>query len=118
MADRLTPQRPPTAWPSVGSQHVGEPVLLILRRSQVPFWSRLQQFVVGWIALGREATICRDRGRKVAKFGRQPAPRLGIIHRVVVPGQPGAVSQRPGEAADHGGLMLQCLQAWRRLTGL
>ena len=29
--------------------------------------------------LGREATICRDRSRKFAKYGRQPAPRLGII---------------------------------------
>jgi hypothetical protein len=37
MADQLTPQRPPDRLgPRVGSQQVGEPVLLILRRGQVP----------------------------------------------------------------------------------
>jgi hypothetical protein len=37
MADQLTPQRPSDRLgPRVGSQQVGEPVLLILRRGQVP----------------------------------------------------------------------------------
>jgi hypothetical protein len=111
LADQFAPQRPADRpGRRVGIQRLAEPVLLLVRRSQVPLQLGLQ-LVAGRVKLGRETAVCPDRGGHFGQRTGQPAAHVRITEGVVVVRQPGAVGQRPGEDAQRDHLVLQGLHA-------
>jgi hypothetical protein len=61
LADQFAPQRPADRpGRRVGIQQLAEPVLLLVRRGQVPLQLGLQQLVAGRVKLGRETAVRRE----------------------------------------------------------